>query len=310
MNTRPSKHVTACAMLLGLLAASPSTLAVPQAAPQEATQAPTLARSAPPEVARPGAQAASLGRLPPLKLWLLTAEHELVAVSLKDPSVALERRPLRGLPEGEELIGLDYRVARGELYAVSKTAQLWRLEPSTGQLSAVGKGLGKALAGSRFDVDFNPTVDRLRVVSDQGLSLRLHPDTGQIVSQDPALHRPDGQAVAVSATAYTYHPSDDKLTSNFVIDLQQGWLMLQGSREGVQPVVSPNTGQLTGVGQLGLSAPLQGASLDISDRGNVALAALAAPSTGLYAIDLNSGQARHLGRLLDGGPLRGMAIEP
>jgi len=148
------------------------------------------------------------------------------------------------------------------------------------------------------------------VVSDQGLNLRLHPDTGQLVSSDPALHRQDGQAVTVSATAYTYHPKEDTLTSNFVIDLQQGLLMLQGSREGVKPVVSPNTGELTVVGPLGLGAPLQGASLDISDRGNVAVAALRTRNTELCLIDLNSGQARRLGMLLDGGPIRGFAIEP
>ena len=35
-----------------------------------------------------------------------------------------------------------------------------------------------ALKGSAFGVDFNPAADRVRVVSNLGQNLRLHPDTG------------------------------------------------------------------------------------------------------------------------------------
>ena len=43
------------------------------------------------------------------------------------------------------------------------------------------------LSGDKFGVDFNPTADRLRVVSNTGLNLRLHRDTGAMVDGNRAL---------------------------------------------------------------------------------------------------------------------------
>ena len=40
------------------------------------------------------------------------------------------------------------------------------------------------LDGTEFGVDFNPQVDRLRVVSNSGQNLRLHPDTGAVAAVD------------------------------------------------------------------------------------------------------------------------------
>jgi hypothetical protein len=34
------------------------------------------------------------------------------------------------------------------------------------------------LAGTSFGFDFNPTVDRIRLVSDSGQNLRLNPNSG------------------------------------------------------------------------------------------------------------------------------------
>ena len=38
--------------------------------------------------------------------------------------------------------------------------------------------LNVALEGTSFGVDFNPTVDRLRVISDTGQNLRVNVDDG------------------------------------------------------------------------------------------------------------------------------------
>ena len=46
-----------------------------------------------------------------------------------------------------------------------------------------------ALSGTAFGFDFNPTVDRIRVVSDTGQNLRLNPDTGAVAAVDGALNQ-------------------------------------------------------------------------------------------------------------------------
>lgn len=183
-----------------------------------------------------------------------------------------------------------------------------------------------ALKGSAFGVDFNPAADRVRVVSNLGQNLRLHPDTGAQVDgenlrpglqSDPYLRYAwsdvnHARAPEVVAAAYTYNPNDGKLTTNYAIDRALGVLVMQGSREGETPVVSPNTGQLRTVGSLGLG-PLTDASMDISDVNNTALAAVRTagnPKTQLHLIDLNTGKATLLGVVADGSPLVGMAIEP
>ena len=253
--------------------------------------------------------------LRPETVLAVTDQAELIRFNAGQPERITARLPLLGLPAGEKLVGIDFRVARGVLYAMSSRGQLYTLNPESARLTRVGEAAPLALQGQRFSMDFNPAADRVRVVSDQGQHLRLHPDTGAVAATDPALaYAPDdvaaGRSPQVSATGYTYNPDNDKLTTNYVIDLRAGTLVLQGSREGQTPVISPNTGQLRTVGSLGLG-PLEDASFDISDVRNTPLAALRVNGqTRLYVLDLGTGRASLLGTVSDGRALWGMAIEP
>jgi hypothetical protein len=184
-------------------------------------------------------------------------------------------------------------------------------------LTAVGAAPAVALQGDAFGVDFNPVADRVRVVSSSGQNLRLHPDTGALAATDPAPAYAAGdvqygQKPELVAAAYTYNKVDDKLTTNYAIDGKSGTLVTQGSREGAQPVVSPNTGTLFTVGPLGTGA-LDDASFDISDVSGMAFAAMRSKgqaATRLYTVELSSGKARLVGTVADGAPLVGLAIEP
>lgn len=261
------------------------------------------------------------------RLVAVTADHELIVFDARRPEAVLERRRVTGLAAGERLIGVDFRVAKGVLYALSQAGRLYTLDVSSGALAAVGAAPAEArLTGAAFGFDFNPAADRIRVVSSSGLNLRLHPDTGALVDGDPSQPgvQPDpdlhyvpgdvnaGRAPEVVAAGYTYNPQDSKITTNYAIDRARGVLVMQGSREGATPVVSPNSGQLRTVGSLGLG-PLADASFDISDVGNVALLAARTagdPRSRLYQVDLESGRAALLGVIGNGAALAGMAIEP
>lgn len=254
---------------------------------------------------------------PPRKETVLavTDAAELVRFDAGQPRRILARLPLQGLPAGDRLVGVDYRVARGQLYALSSSGRLYTLDAATGVLAPVGHAAPVALQGGAVGLDFNPVADRIRVVTDSGQNLRLHPDTGALAATDPPLAWAPGdvlagQAPRVAAAAYTYDPHDDKRTTNYAIDHGAGWLVTQGSVAGATPVVSPNTGLLRSVGPLG-TGPLESASLDISDTDNTALAALRQQGrTRLHRVDLATGRATLLGTVGDGRPLWGIAIVP
>ena len=259
------------------------------------------------------------------RVWALTEQMELIEFASDHPSQVLSRRPVTGLAAGDALVGMDFRVARGVLYALSRAGRLYTLATDSGALSLVGDA-GPVLKGESFGVDFNPTVDRIRVVSHTGQNLRLHPDTAALVDGDPVqpgLH-PDvdlhyaagdpraGRPPEVVAAGYTYHRRDATLTTNYAIDRAAGTLVRQGSLAEASPVQSPNLGELHTVGPLGLG-PLVDASFDIADLSGLALLAARPVSQGqtsLYTVNLETGQATWLGPVGDGRPLRGLAIEP
>ncbi|MDP3225087.1 MAG: DUF4394 domain-containing protein, partial [Rubrivivax sp.] len=196
---------------------------------------------------------------------------------------------------------------------LSARRRLYTQDTNTARVAPVGSAAHLALTGQHCGVDFNPAADRIRVVSDSGLNLRLHPDTGALAATDPPLARAAGHtgaALRIAGAGYTYNKSNDKLTTNFAIDLAAGALVMQGTAEGVLPAVSPNTGQITVVGALGTGA-LDDASFDITDTDNTALAALRSGGrTRLHLVDLKSGRATLLGSVGDGRALWGLAIAP
>lgn len=259
-------------------------------------------------------------------LVAVTASQHLIRFNGGQPQKLLSQRPLTGLAPGERVLGIDYRVARGQLFALGSSGRLYRLDPTTAALTPVGPPFAQALSGAQFGFDFNPTVDRIRVVSDSGANLRLHPDTGAIVDADtsaPGLQtdgrlaydagdRQAGRMPKVVAAAYSYNQQDERITTNYAIDAALGTLVRQGSLEGAQPGISPNTGRLFTVGPLG-AGPVGEAQFDISDVRNQAYAAITAPggrSAVLHRIDLQTGAATRIGTVAGGAPLAGLAIEP
>jgi len=264
----------------------------------------------------------------PEQLLAITQEHELIRFKAGQPQRVVSRQALKGLTANERVVGMDFRVARGVLYVLTDQGQLYTADPASGKLTPVGAGAGNnqgpALKGQTVGVDFNPVADRIRVVTASGQNWRLHPDTGAWVDADAAKEGVQGDGALayaaddthaastpmVGAAAYTYNKDNDKLTTNYAIDLVGVRLVMQGSREGGAPVVSPNTGKLRTVGALGVSR-VKEVAFDIADMNNAALAALGdGRRTRLYQVDLRTGSASLLGTVGDGTPLLGMAVEP
>ncbi|MBL8521508.1 MAG: DUF4394 domain-containing protein [Betaproteobacteria bacterium] len=269
---------------------------------------------------------------PPRKeiIYAVTASHQLIAFNAGQPQKILSKKALTGLAAGEEILGIDYRVAKGVLFALGRAgdgARLVTLDTATGAVKPVGTApLAVKLDGNEFGFDFNPTVDRIRVASDSGQNLRLHPDTGAVVDANPnepgvqtdgrlAFAAGDanaGVAARIVAAGYTYNKVNDKITTNYAIDAATGSLVMQGSKEGTLPPVSPNTGQLFTVGKLN-AGPFVRAALDIADTTGAAFAGLTregGKATRFYLVNLDTGAATFLGTIGGGEPVRGLSFEP
>ncbi len=263
----------------------------------------------------------------PSSVWVLTESNHLVNVNPSTPSTVVQSVALSGLESGDDIVGIDYRVAYGDMYALAQSGRIYLINTSTGQAVLVnGSEPVSYLQGKTFGFDFNPAADKLRVVGNGDLNLRLHPDNGSVVDFDkkaaglqidPALaFAPSdshfGAKPDIVAAAYTYNTANEKLTTNYAIDRHLNALLMQGTKEGVKPSVSPNLGVLYTIGNLGLG-DVTDASMDISDINNIALAAVTIKSqteTLLVSIDLETGKATSLGVLGNGDKVKGFAIEP
>ncbi len=258
-------------------------------------------------------------------LFAVTDGNLLLSFNASTPGLLFSKTPLTGLAKDETLVGIDFRVAKGELFGLSNQGRLLRIHLASGAVTAVGKPVPLP-KGDEFGVDFNPTVDRVRVVSNTGANLRLHPDTGALVDGDAALPgtQPDqalaytpgdllaGSVPSIVAAAYTYDQADEKITTEYAVDARLAYLVTQGSLGTAKPFVSPNTGLLQSVGPLKID-PFERAALDISDLDNTAYLVTTrqgARESRLYEVDLGSGQARLIGAIASDQPIRGMSIEP
>lgn len=266
---------------------------------------------------------------PPYKEELvgLTADQHLVRFMAAHPARLTLRQRLTGVPDGDAVADIDYRVARGVLFGVTQQGRVVTIDPWTAKVTVVSAtGPGVSWGGQRVGMDFNPSVDRIRIVSAQGLNLRCHPDTGAVIDSQPKepglqIDKPlaylsgdthAGKTPDVTAVAYTYNKDNEKITTLMGIDRAQGTLVRHGSIEGVQPFVSPDSGQLSTVGSLGVGRLLD-VAFDISDLRYLGLAAVRTttePRAVLVDVNLQTGVAKRLGVIGDGAPLIGLAIVP
>lgn len=249
------------------------------------------------------------------RAFAVTASNRLVAFPAGQPSKILSDVAITGLPGGEDLVAIDFRPATMDLLALSSQSKLYRLDTKTGVATAIGAGpFSPALFGSAFGFDFNPTVDRIRLVSDLEQNLRLHPVTGAVAGVDTALAYDLADVNAgldpnVVAEAYTNNFAGSTVTTLYGIDSNTDALVLQGS-QNASPI-SPNAGTLFTVGALGIDTT-SAAAFDISDLGG-ALAVFTAPgasSSTLHRVNLQTGAATLVGTIGVSEPVRGFAIEP
>src|SRR5918994_5247503 len=192
---------------------------------------------------------------PPGDTFGLTSANRLVSFNRAAPAVRTAVA-ISGLQSGEQLLGIDIRPAgmpAGELYALGSTGRVYTINTTSGaatqksQLAADSADATNpftALDGADFGVDFNPVVDRLRMVSNTGQNLRINVDTGATTTDD-ALNSAGATRTGITATAYTNSFASACRTTLFYIDT---------ATDSLLTTTDPNAGTLTELGSLGVNA--------------------------------------------------------
>ena len=204
---------------------------------------------------------------------------------------------------GEALVGIDFRPASGDLYAVAASGRLYVLN-LVSSAASIPNASPTALTGTRFGFDFNPTVDRIRVTSDAEQNLRLNPDNGTVAGTDTNLQfaATDVHAGAnpnVVGSAYTNNFVGAGATVLYDIESNVDKLLIQNP---------PNGGILNTVGALGVDTT-DNVGFDISPGTGIAYASLTVgTTTGLYRIELANGAATLVGSIADATILAGETV--
>ncbi|MET0243759.1 MAG: DUF4394 domain-containing protein [Flavitalea sp.] len=229
---------------------------------------------------------------PDVNAYVLTDNNDLYMVNAMTNATS-GQVTISGLDGEDRLIGIDFRPATGQLYGISSGSRIYVIDLKTGAARAIGSAaITPALSGTIAGFDFNPTVDRIRIVTADGQNLRVHPETGAIAATDGSI----ANTSAVTSVAYTDNRAGTGTTTLYDIDTRNNKLFKQDP---------PNEGTLVEVGNLEVDAEDAG-GFDIGPDGS-ALAALTVNGTSaLYTVDVNSGRARRIGNL--SGKVVGLAI--
>ncbi|KQT23761.1 hypothetical protein ASG22_06935 [Chryseobacterium sp. Leaf405] len=217
---------------------------------------------------------------PDMLVFGITGSNELVSFNSNNPKNFASKTAVTGIPSGEKLLSIDFRPATGELYGVSNASKLYIINTSNSSARVVSStAFTPAISGTIASIDFNPTVDRIRLVSNTGQNLRLHPETGATAATDINV-----TGASINGVAYTNSKAGAASTILYDIDANSGKLFKQDP---------PNNGTLVEVGNLGATFNGQ-AAFDIKSDNSAALLAL---NDKLHLVDLTNGKATNIGSL-------------
>ncbi len=250
----------------------------------------------------------------------LTKANQLITIANAGiPTVTGLPVTVTGLTTGQTLAGMDYRPNTGELFGLgydtlNGNAQLYVINATTGVAVPVSAStFTLALGNGSIGFDFNPTVDRIRVVGSNGKNYRLHPNNS-IAATDTDLGFAVGDAnagatPAVGACAYTNSFIASPSTTLYDYDETLNALLLQNP---------PNAGTLNTIGASGITVNSSDRTVDMDIYYNPAtstnIAYLSANTSGntndnLYTINLTTGAVTNVGQIgLLGTAIKDIAV--
>jgi hypothetical protein len=240
----------------------------------------------------------------------------LITFDSANPSLIRAAVGITGVDATQTLVGLDVRPATNSLYALgynatAQTATVYTINAATGTARAINATpVALALGTGSIGFDFNPTVDRIRVVGANRANFRLNPNDGTVAATDGQLTYAAGDANAantpsVGAAAYTNSVANATATQLFVYDEARNVLALQNP---------PNEGTLNTVGTSSLTATVaRDVDMDIFTNGATNTAYLVANTAAnsnstFYSINTATGATTALAIIGNGSAIRDIAV--
>ncbi len=231
---------------------------------------------------------------------------KLVTWNNATPGTVNSGMAISGLMQNEAIRGIDFRPANGQMYALGSFNRLYTIDTVTGAASMVGAGpFADALNGSSFGFDFNPVIDRIRVVSDADQNIVLNPNDGTSTLVTSLFYGPgdanEGVNPNVVASAYTNSFAGATTTQLYGIDTGLDILVTQAN----------SAGTLGTVGALGADlTDLAGFDISISGNAFAAVQDITLGQTTFWSIDLSTGAASMIGEIGGGALVTSIAVVP
>ena len=218
---------------------------------------------------------------------------------------------------GTRLDAIDFRPRTGELFGYDDASdRYFTVDVNTGMLKGASSS-ATATNSRSLGLDWNPTIDRLRVVTDTNQNIVYNPDTATAsnAATVPLFYGPgdvnEGRDPGVVANGYTNSFAGATTTQQYVLDAQLNTLATLANNAGRLATVATIT--VMGV-EFDFDPSAGFDILPLLGGGNMAYALLTeagAPgaTAGIYTIDLTSGAATFLGALDSAiGQATGLAV--
>ncbi len=238
---------------------------------------------------------------------------------------------ITGVTAGESLVGIDFRPQTGQLYglgvnAIANAATLYLIDAQTGGALAIGVPGSVAFVDAGgvtpidlpdpttagYGFDFNPTVDRIRVVTGNGLNFRVNPTNGAPIDGNAGTPGVNTDAsIQGSGANGTIAAAYTNSFGRAIVAAEPATLYTLDAAQNILFIQEPAN---SGLQVLGVSVTHNGAPLDFSAIGGfdippeVSVTTTGTKARGqgfavltvggistLYNIDLTTGQAFRIG---------------
>lgn len=206
------------------------------------------------------------------------------------------------------LDALDFRPATGQLYGyLDATDSFYTINTGNAQLTLASGASGAPTNTFQLGLDFNPMIDRARIVTDSDQNIVFNPGAGTSAAFTDLFYAPGDANENVDPNiidnAYSQNFAGTLATQQYAIDYGLDALVKLGN----------NAGTLTTVGNLGVDTDIY-TGFDIYTVGGVdigyAVMTDAAGATKFYTIDLATGAATAVGALGFTNQVYSLAVIP